>query len=212
MAYLLIALSVEDVSLRALEIAKRRLNWDKLTEKQRARINLLHGSLIYRDQHLAGFNVATVVEVIEHLDFLRLDAFECVLLEFSRHAKIITTTPNAEFNVKFEHLPVGQFRYHDHRFEWTRAQFESWTTARAVKYGYGVSIRHVGELLLDVGAPAIQHLRIWKGCVSADCQRNGVWRSGGQSVWSVARLTLRRVHECVFGVLALESEPVDPRL
>jgi Hen1-like subunit of RNA repair complex len=24
--------------------------------------------------------------------------------------------------------------------------------------------------------------------------------------------TLRRVHECVFGVLALESEPVDPRL
>jgi protein phosphatase len=24
--------------------------------------------------------------------------------------------------------------------------------------------------------------------------------------------TLRRVHECIFGVLALESEPVDPRL
>ncbi len=28
----------------------------------------------------------------------------------------------------------------------------------------------------------------------------------------VAREPLRRVHECVFGVLALESEPVDPRL
>ncbi|SFK27310.1 polynucleotide kinase-phosphatase [Methylorubrum salsuginis] len=28
----------------------------------------------------------------------------------------------------------------------------------------------------------------------------------------VARAPLRRVHECVFGVLALESEPVDPRL
>jgi protein phosphatase len=28
----------------------------------------------------------------------------------------------------------------------------------------------------------------------------------------VARQPLRRVHECVFGVLALESEPVDPRL
>src|SRR5262249_48465277 len=26
------------------------------------------------------------------------------------------------------------------------------------------------------------------------------------------REPLRRVHECVFGVLALESEPVDPRL
>ena len=28
----------------------------------------------------------------------------------------------------------------------------------------------------------------------------------------VSNLPLRRVHECVFGVLALESEPVDPRL
>lgn len=28
----------------------------------------------------------------------------------------------------------------------------------------------------------------------------------------VRREPLRRVHECVFGVLALESEPVDPRL
>jgi protein phosphatase len=28
----------------------------------------------------------------------------------------------------------------------------------------------------------------------------------------VCRDPLRRVHECVFGVLALESEPVDPRL
>jgi protein phosphatase len=28
----------------------------------------------------------------------------------------------------------------------------------------------------------------------------------------VRREPLRRVHECVFGILALESEPVDPRL
>jgi len=28
----------------------------------------------------------------------------------------------------------------------------------------------------------------------------------------IAHEPLRRVHECVFGVLALESEPVDPRL
>jgi protein phosphatase len=28
----------------------------------------------------------------------------------------------------------------------------------------------------------------------------------------VQRDPLRRVHECVFGVLALESEPIDPRL
>lgn len=147
------AITGMDVSLRALEIAKRRLNWDRLTEKQLERVNLLHGSLIYRDQRLAGFDVATVIEVIEHLDFARLDAFERILFEFARPAKIIVTTPNAEFNVKFEHLPAGQFRHHDHRFEWTRAEFEAWAEARAAKYGYAVSFRHVGELLPDVGAP-----------------------------------------------------------
>ncbi len=28
----------------------------------------------------------------------------------------------------------------------------------------------------------------------------------------IRREPLRRIHECVFGVLALESEPIDPRL
>jgi protein phosphatase len=28
----------------------------------------------------------------------------------------------------------------------------------------------------------------------------------------IRREPLRRVHECVFGVLALESQPIDPRL
>ncbi len=37
------------------------------------------------------------------------------------------------------------------------------------------------------------------------------WASRGWN-GSSRREPLRRVHECVFGVLALESEPVDPRL
>jgi protein phosphatase len=43
------------------------------------------------------------------------------------------------------------------------------------------------------------------------------WRSGSSSSAEalqrfVAREPLRRVHEAVFGILALETEPVDPRL
>ena len=38
----------------------------------------------------------------------------------------IITTPNAEYNPLFETLPAGQFRHRDHRFEWTRAEFEQW--------------------------------------------------------------------------------------
>ena len=38
-----------DVSHRALEIASDRLHYDRLPPKQKERIRLLHGSLIYRD-------------------------------------------------------------------------------------------------------------------------------------------------------------------
>ena len=96
-----------DVSHRALEIAAERLHLDRLPERQRQRIQLLHGSLIYRDQRLAGFDAAAVVEVIEHLDEPRLAAFERVLFEFARPATVVVTTPNVEYNVRFETLPAG---------------------------------------------------------------------------------------------------------
>lgn len=73
-----------DISWRSLEIAKDRLNLDRLSEKQKARIGLVQGSLMYRDQRIAGFDAATVVEVIEHLDTPRLAAFERVLFAFAR--------------------------------------------------------------------------------------------------------------------------------
>lgn len=38
-----------DVSWRSLEIAKDKLNLDRLPEKQKGRISLVHGSLMYRD-------------------------------------------------------------------------------------------------------------------------------------------------------------------
>ena len=65
-----------DVSVRSLEIASRRLKLDRLPEQQAKRIRLVHGSLIYRDRRLEGFDAAAVVEVIEHLDPPRLSAFE----------------------------------------------------------------------------------------------------------------------------------------
>ncbi|MBI4673728.1 MAG: 3' terminal RNA ribose 2'-O-methyltransferase Hen1, partial [Chloroflexi bacterium] len=73
-----------DVSHRALEIAGRRLRLDSLPERQRARIQLLHGALTYRDKRLEGFAAAAIVEVIEHLDPPRLAAFERVVFEFAR--------------------------------------------------------------------------------------------------------------------------------
>jgi len=91
--------------------------------------------------------------VIEHLDETRLAAFERVLFEFARPQTAVLTTPNAEYNVKFETLPAGQFRHRDHRFEWTREQFENWANAIAEKFGYRVKFKPVGEEDQKVGAP-----------------------------------------------------------
>ena len=142
-----------DVSHRALEIAHDRLHYDRLPPIQKERLRFLHGSLIYRDQRLAGFDAAAVVEVIEHLDAARLAAFERVLFECAKPKSIVITTPNREYNVKWETLPAGKFRHRDHRFEWTRAEFQEWANRVAVRFGYSVRFLPVGPEDSAVGAP-----------------------------------------------------------
>jgi 3' terminal RNA ribose 2'-O-methyltransferase Hen1 len=142
-----------DVSHRALEIAADRLNLDRLPEKQRQRIRLLHGSLIYRDNRLEGFDAAAVVEVIEHLDPPRLASFERVLFEFAKPKTVVVTTPNVEYNVKFPTLPAGKFRHRDHRFEWTRQQFREWAERVAERFGYALRFEPVGPDDPQVGSP-----------------------------------------------------------
>ncbi len=142
-----------DVSYRSLEIASKRLHLDRMAPKQKERLKLMHGSLVYRDKRLAGYDAATVVEVIEHLDPPRLAAFERVLFEEARPKAVIVTTPNAEYNVKFDTLPAGQFRHKDHRFEWTRSEFQQWSRRISERFGYGVRFLPVGEEDPQVGAP-----------------------------------------------------------
>jgi 3' terminal RNA ribose 2'-O-methyltransferase Hen1 len=142
-----------DVSYHALEIAQERLHLEWLTEQQRQRIKLIQGSLTYRDQRLSGYDAATVVEVIEHLDQPRLAGFERSLFEFARPATVVVTTPNVEYNVKFENLPAGKLRHKDHRFEWTRAEFQAWANRVAERCGYSVEFLPVGLEDADVGTP-----------------------------------------------------------
>lgn len=142
-----------DVSIRTLEVAQRRLKLERLSEKQAERIKLIHGSLIYRDKRLAGFDAAAVVEVIEHLDPPRLSALERAVFEFARPSTVLVTTPNREYNVMWKTLPAGQFRHADHRFEWTRQEFQDWAGRVAGKHGYSVRFVTVGPVDEVVGSP-----------------------------------------------------------
>ncbi|MAX40685.1 3' terminal RNA ribose 2'-O-methyltransferase Hen1 [Gimesia sp.] len=142
-----------DISVRSLEIASKRLKLKRLPERQAQRIKLLHGSLTYRDRRLEGFDAAALVEVIEHLDPPRLAALERMLFEFAHPKTIVLTTPNKEYNVMWETLPAGNVRHADHRFEWTRAEFQTWAAGIADKFGYSVRFLPVGPEDKAVGAP-----------------------------------------------------------
>ena len=142
-----------DASMSALTRAKDRLGLDRLPETQRSRVKLLHSSLTYRDSRLAGFDGAAVIEVVEHLDPERLAAFERSVFEFAAPGVVALTTPNAEFNVRFRGLRPGTFRHPDHRFEWSRRDFQDWSEAVAARFGYAVGFEGIGAEDPEVGAP-----------------------------------------------------------
>jgi 3' terminal RNA ribose 2'-O-methyltransferase Hen1 len=142
-----------DVSSRTLERAAEGLRLEQLPTKQRERVRLLQGALTYRDRRLQGFDAAAVVEVVEHLDPPRLDSFARALFECARPQTVVMTTPNSEYNVRFENLPAGTLRHKDHRFEWTRAEFQQWSDGVAVRFGYAVRLAPIGPNDPTVGAP-----------------------------------------------------------
>ena len=142
-----------DVSVRALEQAARRCKLDAMHDAQRERIALLHSPLTYRDKRLCGFDAAALVEVIEHLDPPRLAAAEQNVFGSARPRTVVVTTPNVEYNVRWETLPAGSLRHPDHRFEWTRAQFATWAERVGAQHGYAVRYLPVGPDDPDVGPP-----------------------------------------------------------
>src|SRR3954463_12674989 len=142
-----------DVSIRTLEAAQRRLKVDRLPTMQANRLKLVHGSLMYRDKRLEGFDAAAVVEVVEHLDPPRLAAFERVVFEFARPATVVLTTPNREYNVTWENVGAEKLRHPDHRFEWTRDEFRTWAERVAGRHGYSVRFLAIGPVDEALGPP-----------------------------------------------------------
>ncbi|WP_430378082.1 3' terminal RNA ribose 2'-O-methyltransferase Hen1 [Streptomyces sp. B1-3] len=142
-----------DVSVRALTIVSRRLKLDRMGERMASRVQLLQGSLAYTDKRLKGYDAAVLSEVIEHLDLPRLPALEYAVFGAARPRTVLVTTPNVEYNVRWESLPAGHVRHGDHRFEWTREEFRAWANSVAERHGYDVEFRSVGPDDPEVGPP-----------------------------------------------------------
>jgi 3' terminal RNA ribose 2'-O-methyltransferase Hen1 len=142
-----------DVSVRALEIAARRLRLDTMPERKKQRLQLFQSSLSYRDERLSDVDAAVLMEVIEHVDPPRLSALERAVFAEAQPKTVIVTTPNVEYNVRWETLPAGKFRHRDHRFEWNRDEFRAWATKTAEAWGYRFRLLPVGPDDPEVGSP-----------------------------------------------------------
>jgi 3' terminal RNA ribose 2'-O-methyltransferase Hen1 len=142
-----------DVSTSALERCERRLKLDDRPAHWRERLTLVQGALGWRDPRLDGFDAAAVIEVIEHMEPDRLPDFATALFGTNRPRHVLVSTPNAEYNVRFESLSAGTFRHHDHRFEWDRMTFQAWASEVAEKHGYDVTFHGIGDDDPEVGPP-----------------------------------------------------------
>ena len=140
-----------DVSFSELSKAKAKLYYEEMAPKQKERIQLFQGALTYKDKRLEGFDAAAIVEVIEHLDEARLQSFERVVFEFAKLKTVIVTTPNSEYNALFKDLETDAKRHSDHRFEWTRKEFETWATRVSEINNYKVDFLPIGPVEEKVG-------------------------------------------------------------
>ena len=151
-----------DVSDSALATAATRLHVDSMTERQADRLSLYLSSLMYVDERLAGMDLVILMEVVEHIDPGRLPEAVSSVFGSMRPRHVVVTTPNIEYNVRYPSLYPCGFRHADHRFEWTRREFEDWVRATGDTYDYDAEIHPIGDLDETVGPPtqmAVFHTR-----------------------------------------------------
>ncbi len=143
-----------DPSVRTLEAAHRKLRLHQAGDAMSERVSLQMGSLTYGDRRWKGFDAATLVEVIEHIEPHRLSALVMSLFADARPNMVVMTTPNREYNVLFETMKDNQLRHPDHRFEWTRAEFEGWANDVATDHGYTAAFAPLGPVDETHGGPS----------------------------------------------------------
>ncbi|CAJ1935878.1 unnamed protein product [Sphenostylis stenocarpa] len=156
-----------DISQKGLSRAAKVLNSKLVTNSDAVgqwtsvqSVILYEGSITNFGSQLQGFDIGTCLEVIEHMEEDQACLFGDVTLSFFRPRILIVSTPNFEYNVVLQKsnspaqeqeeldektlLQSCKFRNHDHKFEWTRAQFTQWASDLAARHNYKVEFSGVG--------------------------------------------------------------------
>jgi 3' terminal RNA ribose 2'-O-methyltransferase Hen1 len=142
-----------EVGIRELDHAGKMLQKNlnnTLNKKSNKKATLIHGSLTYLDDRTKGFDACVLIEVIEHIDLVRLESVKHNIFSFIASPLIIITTPNRDYNAKF--IKNG-LRHPDHRFEWSRLEFQNWCSQVCQKFGYKFEVSFIGDEDPDLGGP-----------------------------------------------------------
>lgn len=115
------------------------------------RVELRQASFADPTLPLGGFDLAALIETIEHIDPHRLGEVERAVFASYAPRRVLVTTPNRSFNVLHGMRP-GARRHPDHRFEWDRPRFRDWARGIAARHGYRVAFFDVGEADPELGA------------------------------------------------------------
>ncbi|MDX1588971.1 MAG: methyltransferase domain-containing protein [Oleiphilaceae bacterium] len=115
-------------------------------------LQLTVGSFTDTSLPVTGFDAATLIETIEHVDPGQLSLVEMAVFGHYRPVQVIITTPNGEYNPLLG-LGPGEKRDPDHRFEWPRDRFRRWCLGIAARHGYQVRISGIGEADEQLGSP-----------------------------------------------------------
>ncbi|KAK4421032.1 Small RNA 2'-O-methyltransferase [Sesamum alatum] len=131
-----------DISQRALARAAKSLHsklkslLDSKESSTKIKSAVLYdGSIMKSDSRLHGFDIGTCLEVIEHME----EEDACLFWN-------VGSAPHGqEEDLDERNQPQScKFRNHDHKFEWTRAQFNEWASGLAARHNYSVEFSGVG--------------------------------------------------------------------
>ena len=107
------------------------------------KMQLLHGSITKPAYNFVGIDFVSCIEVIEHLMPNDLKQVPEAIFGVLKPRTVAITTPNCEYNVLFKDF--SGMRHWDHKFEWTRKEFEDWCGAIVEKFPYKVQFSGIGE-------------------------------------------------------------------
>ncbi|CAL9226225.1 unnamed protein product [Arabidopsis halleri] len=138
---------------RAAKMLHLKLNKEACNVKS---ATLYDGSILEFDSRLHDVDIGTCLEVIEHMEEDQACEFGEKVLSLFHPKLLIVSTPNYEFNTILQRSTpetqeennsepqLPKFRNHDHKFEWTREQFNNWASNLAKRHNYSVEFSGVG--------------------------------------------------------------------